>query len=371
MRIVCTVTNDLSHDQRMDRICTSLAKAGHTVTLVGRILPNSPPPSPDRPYRQHRLTCRYHTGKAFYAEFNYRLTRELASWNFDALCSVDLDTLLAGWWLTRGRADRRWVYDAHEWFSETPEVVARPLVRGAWRRLGRWLVPKTDARYTVGPMLAGELERDYGVAFGVVRNAPVLRSPLPPQPSAPATAPRFKGRNILLYQGMLNPGRGLNHMIAALAELPDCALWLVGSGPEEGMLRRLANDYRVDERVWFAGFRPPAELPALTVQADLGLNLLEATAPSYYYSLANKSLDYVHAGLPSLQMDFPEYRAIGEPFNCYELVEMLSTEAIVRATERALLPARYAELEVGCRRAARELNWQNEEKRLLRFFEFA
>ena len=34
-RIVFTVTNDLTYDQRMHRICTTLQDAGYQVTLVG------------------------------------------------------------------------------------------------------------------------------------------------------------------------------------------------------------------------------------------------------------------------------------------------------------------------------------------------
>ncbi len=35
-KIVFTVTNDLTYDQRMHRICSSLARAGYTVQLIGR-----------------------------------------------------------------------------------------------------------------------------------------------------------------------------------------------------------------------------------------------------------------------------------------------------------------------------------------------
>jgi hypothetical protein len=72
MRIICTVTNDLSHDQRMIRICTSLQQAGYDVCLVGRSLPDSPPLR-TRPFRQHRLRCWFHRGKLFYLEYQLRL----------------------------------------------------------------------------------------------------------------------------------------------------------------------------------------------------------------------------------------------------------------------------------------------------------
>lgn len=45
-RLVFTVTNELSFDQRMIRICSSLAGAGYHVTLVGIKRPGSPAPPP-------------------------------------------------------------------------------------------------------------------------------------------------------------------------------------------------------------------------------------------------------------------------------------------------------------------------------------
>jgi glycosyltransferase involved in cell wall biosynthesis len=363
MTIICLVTNDLSHDQRMDRICTTLTEAGHQLTLVGRLLPDSLD-LPDRVYRQHRIRCRYNSGKRFYAEYNYRLVRELRRWPYDAICAVDLDTLLAGVRLTAG-SNKKLVFDAHEWFSETPEVVKRPLIRGLWRGLGKALVPKTDARYTVGPMLAKQLEAEYGVPFATVRNAPRRRpSGVVPPPAAdlPVT-----DRKVLLYQGMLNPGRGLETVIEALAKLPECALWLVGDGPLLGALRRCGERWKCSDRIWFAGFRPPDELPAITARAWLGLNLLDAVSPSYYFSLANKSLDYLQAGLPSVQMAFPEYVAIHEDFGCYVLLDGLAAGRLVGViTELADDDQRYAALVEGSRAGGEALSWEREAAALLR-----
>lgn len=377
MRIVCTVTNDLAQDQRMDRICRSLVSAGHEVTLVGRQLPTSKP-LPDRPYKMHRITCRNHSGKAFYLEYNYRLWVTLRKWDFDAICAVDLDTLVAGWLLKSKR--RKLVYDAHEWFSETPEVVGRPLTQAVWRSVGRWLVPRTDARYSVATILAGKLSDEYNSPFEVVRNLPVHLSPdrfavsyggSRERGDEAGRADENKAENkaevkTILYQGMLNPGRGLEEMIRALQWLPDCRLLVVGSGPLEGALRRCEEEVEVRGRVEWAGFRPPEELPEITRGAWLGVNLLDAVSPSYYYSLANKALDYVQAGVPSIQMDFPEYRMLHDQYDCYQLVENLNPEKLAAAIqELADDPGRYAALRANCLAAARELCWEREEEVLL------
>ncbi|MBV6654871.1 MAG: hypothetical protein KI786_13995, partial [Mameliella sp.] len=61
-RLICTVTNDLTYDQRMIRICSSLSRAGYKVTLVGRQRPGSAPIT-NRPFEQVRLKCHFDAGK--------------------------------------------------------------------------------------------------------------------------------------------------------------------------------------------------------------------------------------------------------------------------------------------------------------------
>ena len=70
--IYFTVTNDLSYDQRMQKICGSLAQAGYKTTLVGRKLKSSQPLT-QRAFQQKRISCIFNKGKLFYAEYNFRL----------------------------------------------------------------------------------------------------------------------------------------------------------------------------------------------------------------------------------------------------------------------------------------------------------
>jgi hypothetical protein len=99
--------------------------------------------------------------------------------------------------------------------------------------------------------------------------------------------------------------------------------------------------------------------------------LLENVGLSYYYSLANKFFDYVHAGIPQVLIDFPEYRALNDEFDVAELVSDLAPATLARALNRLLPggePARYQHLAANCRRAAPQLNWQHEERELRRLW---
>lgn len=340
----------------MDRICSSLTNAGHEVVLVGRQQADSLPLL-NKPYQQVRLPLHFQRGKLFYLEYNWRLWRWLNKQSYDVVNSVDLDTLLPGY--LASQRGKKLVFDAHEYFSETPEVVDRPLVRNIWRRLAQWLIPKADLCYTVGPALANIFRRQYGVDFGIVRNLPTRSLT-----TSPTT--NLTDQPIILYQGMLNRGRGLEAAIEAMRELPQCKLWLVGKGDVENDLRRCSADLQQQGRVVFKGFLTGKELLATTRQATIGLNLLDAVSPSYYYSLANKTFDYLQAGLPSVQMNFPEYRALQERYKCFLMLPELNASKLAKLLRNTLEhPAVYQQLQSACLRAREDLVWEREEKRLL------
>ena len=359
-KIIATVTNDLTFDQRMMRICKSLAEEGHDVTLVGRSLPGSLPLA-ELPYRQKRLRLFFKKGKCFYIEYNLRLLMLLLFSRFDLVHAVDLDTLLPGFLVSKIKG-KVCVYDAHEYFTEVPEVVERPGVKRAWEWLAGQVVPRLRFAITVGPCLAAVFRERYGTCFEVIRNVPERRPPLP-------HSAQKEGPFILLYQGVLNEGRGLEEAIEAMELLQDAELWLAGEGDCSEALRLMTKKRGLEHKVKFLGKIPPPELARLTPQAHLGLNLLKNKGLNYYYSLANKAFDYIQAGLPSLGMDFPEYRRLNEDWEVAHLLPDVRPAAIAVAVNALRSdPNRYRTLAENCRRAAETLHWENEEKTLLEFY---
>ena len=358
MRILCLVTTDLVYDQRMQRICTTLSQAGHEVTLLGRRKSNSPRLY-SQVFAQKRAKCWFERGKFFYLEFNLRLFFRLLFARYDCINAVDLDTLLPATLVGKLR-NKPVIYDAHEYFSETPEVVRRPKIQAVWERIARFCIPRTAARYTVGPVLARIMGERYGCQFGVVRNLPHRQKSTP----RPAEQPPM-----LLYQGALNEGRGLPELLAALALVPRARLHLAGEGDLSEQLRAEVRRLRLSDRVVFHGFLRPAELQALTQRATLGLNLLEDRGLSYHYSLANKAFDYLQAGVPGLHMDFPEYRSLHEQYGVFSLLEDLAPKTIARSINTLLNdPDLYAQRSQRALIAAQTLNWEQEESVLLGFY---
>lgn len=360
-KIVCTVTNDLTYDQRMIRICSTLTQAGYQVLLVGRKRKKSLPLE-GAIFQQHRLSCYFDKGKWFYIEYNFRLFLFLIRYQYDAICAVDLDTLLPAFICSRLRY-KVCIYDAHEYFTEVPEVNRRPIIKNLWERLAKFIIPKIKYAYTVGPGLARIFEDRYRTPFEVIRNVPTRQS-------RPILPKHKEDQRIILYQGALNEGRGLEVAIKAMEQIEGAILWLAGEGDLSQSLRKQASQAGLDNKVRFLGYLKPTDLKQLTPKAYIGLNLLENKGLSYYYSLANKAFDYVQAEVPSIHQNFPEYSQLNNQYDTFVLLPKLNVSELVKAINRLLSDEIfYNRLKANCKSAAEFLHWEEESKSLIDFYD--
>lgn len=365
--IICTVTNDLSYDQRMIRICNSLAINGYRVTLVGRRLPGSLPLT-QRAFRQKRLNCWFQKGPFFYVEYNLRLFLWLLLQRVDCICAIDLDTILPCLLASRLKGTRR-VYDAHELFCEMKEVVSRPSRYRLWKTIERRAVPQFRFGYTVCHPIALEFQRMYGVDYAVVRNVPFRSFPGEQAANSNADASVDRTAGFFLYQGAVNEGRCFETLVPAMKEVP-LSLHIYGDGNFLQQTRQLIEQHQLQHHVLLKGKRQPHELRRVTTQAFAGITLFENNGRSNYLSLANRFFDYIQAGIPQLCVNYPAYREINEQFEVALLIDDTSATSISRGLNLLLNdPVLYERLRMNCHKAAAVLNWEQEEKVLLNFYQ--
>lgn len=351
-RIIATVINDVVYDQRMIRICTSLAKK-YDVELWGRRL--SDVDDVARPYKTKRIKMFFNQGPVFYLEYTIRVFIRLFFKSFDAVHSVDLDTLSACFWATKLKG-KQLVYDSHELFTEVPELRHTPLKRKLWLTLEKFYLPRITYAFTVGQAIADYYNNNYKPCFRVLRNCPVL------QPMEKLEDGNQEEK-FFLYQGALNEGRGLEAAIEAM-QYVNATLWIAGRGDIEEKLYQLVTTLELKDKVTFLGMVKPDNLPALTRRAHAGLNVSENAGKSYYLSLNNKFFDYIHAGIPSITNNFPEYRKLNQEIETGVLC-MANSEEIAEAMNSLLNnPALYQKLQKNCKTAAQKWCWQQEEKEL-------
>jgi glycosyltransferase involved in cell wall biosynthesis len=352
-----TVTNNLRYDQRMIRICTTLATAGYKVVLVGRKTADSQALAP-MPYTQKLLSCFFTKGAMFYAEYNLRLFFFLLFKKMDLVCAADLDTILPCYFISRLKAVKR-VYDAHELFCEMKEVVTRPAVYSIWKAIERYAVRRYKNGYTVSLSIADYFKAQYGVEYTVFANTPLLQ----------ATSPAIiKTEKIILYQGAVNEARGLEYLIPAMNDI-DAVLHIYGTGNFITKTHALIAANKLEQKVTVHGMVPPEKLPGITASAFIGVNLVENTGLNQYYSLANKFFDYIHAEVPQVTMQYPEYENINNRYKVALLIDELNTSTVVNTINKLVNDAAlYKQLQENCVTAKQQLNWQLQTDALLQFY---
>lgn len=356
MKVSLSVINDLVTDNRVHKVSLSLQKMGFEPLLIGRLLPESHPVQRD--YSTHRMKLLFRKGMLFYFEYNLRLFFYLLSKKVDVFVANDLDTLPANFLASRLKG-KPLVYDSHEYFTEVPELIGRPMVKSVWQTLERILVPRVSAAYTVCNSIADVYHEQYKVDFKVVRNLPVCHD-LDTQPEE--TVKAEGATKIILYQGALNLGRGIEATIRAMQYIENAELWLAGDGDLTAQLKQLVIDLQLEEKVKFLGRMPLSRLSEITRQADLGISLEEDLGLNYRFALPNKLFDYIQAGVPVLVSDLPEMRRIVEHYQIGTIAPTHQRKELAALIKNILFDTEKMNYwKQNLPQAAKELCWENEE----------
>lgn len=355
-KIIFTVTNDLSYDQRMQRICNSLAKENNEILLVGRFLKKSVQLK-TKLFRQKRITCFFNAKLIFYAEYNIRLFFFLLFQKVDIICAIDLDTILPCYFVSLLKNKKR-VYDAHELFTEQKEIITRPFIQTIWKWIEKFAVPKFKMGYTVNEFIKTEFKKNYEVEYDVIRNLPTKIN----------LTPNHSSNNYIIYQGAVNEGRCFETLIPAMKNI-NSKLIICGNGNFFEAVTKLIIQNNVADKIILKDYVLPKILQQLTPQSYIGITLFEPIGKNQYYSLSNRFFDYMMAGIPQICVNYPEYKKINDEFEIALLVENTKTKTIEIALNNLLNNSvLYERLKQNCLKAREQLNWNYEEIKLKKFW---
>ena len=96
----------------------------------------------------------------------------------------------------------------------------------------------------------------------------------------------------MITVGALIPRKGQVFAIEALAQIPGTRLAIIGDGPDLSMLRQLARDQGVSDRVHFLGSLPHSDIARHVQAADV------CVLPSESEGIANAWIEALACGTP-------------------------------------------------------------------------
>ena len=355
-KVIISVTNDLNTDQRVDKVANSLFENGFSVLLVGRKIRNLSTPLISRGYDCHRFNLMFNKGFLFYFEFNIRLFFFLLFRKSDILLSNDLDTLLPNFLVSKLKR-KKLVYDSHELFVEVPELINRPIVKRVWLWIEQFCLPRIKYSYTVSSSIANYYRKKYNLDMCVVRNFPFYQK---------IDVNSTKNDKKIIYQGAVNQDRGIDLMIASM-QYVDAKLYIAGAGDLLEQMTAYAKQINLDNKVIFLGQVPFQKLSKITQSCALGLSFEEDTCLAYRYSLPNKIFDYIHAEIPVLISNLPEFNSIMKKYDVGMILSSRDPKEV--ATQiNALISVDRNSILTKIRLAKQDLCWENEQKELLSLF---
>jgi glycosyltransferase involved in cell wall biosynthesis len=143
-----------------------------------------------------------------------------------------------------GRSEASFVATTH-YHGASSSVLRNRLLR-LYRPVGGRVLQRADAVVAVSDWERARLTADFGVAATVIPNGVDIAR-------FAEIDPEVRDRPFLLSVGRLESYKGIQSAIAAMDQLPDYELVVVGEGPDEAALRQRAATAGLHNRVTFLG----------------------------------------------------------------------------------------------------------------------
>ncbi|RDW22222.1 glycosyl transferase [Oceanobacillus arenosus] len=421
-RVGMFVWNHFTNDARVLRECTSLSENGYDVELICIDDPNDPSISQyeevNEHFRVHRMK-RYpatllflQKGYRFAVGQRWPLIPLLAVWafllyyipwitiiltvmlalllktkvrvvwirsalilrmiikghrgNYDIYHSNDLNTMPQGYISSKWRFKKKpLIYDSHE------VQTSRTGYDSPWyKKFEHFFIKRMDSMMVENDTRAKYNEDLYGFYPHVLHNYPSMEIQqtaekvdlhgmlnLPPN------------EKILLYQGGIQAGRGLEKLIEAYSLFKEGTLVLIGDGKIKDKLIKMVQERNLEKGIRFISKVPVRELPKYTKNAYLGFQVLNNINFNHWSASSNKLFEYMMNEVPVVACNFPEIKKAVEESEVGVTIDPHDPKEIAKGVNFLLEnPEKRDYFSMNCKNARKKYNWEKEQKYLLEVY---
>jgi glycosyltransferase involved in cell wall biosynthesis len=286
--------------------------------------------------------------------------------NYDIYHSNDLNTLPQGYICSKWRLNPKiLIYDSHE--VQTSRTGYNSPIHG---KLERFLVKRIDKMIVENHTRALYNKELYGFYPYIVHNYPFKQMNNDGEKADLHKILNIpKHEKILLYQGGIQTGRGLDKLIQAAPLFNEGILVLIGDGKIKKELQVTVQEMYLEEKVKFLPKVPLTELPKYTRNAYLGFQVLNNVCFNHYSASSNKLFEYMMAGVPVVACSFPEIQRVVEGDGTGVTIDSHDPESIANGVNWLLAnPEKHSEMKRKSMKASQKYNWENEQRNLLEVY---
>ncbi len=258
---------------------------------------------------------------SFYLKFIWNIKLRLLTTKASIIFAEDIYTLPFA--IIFGKLKRAKIfYDSRELFGYLAGLKAKKFKQLFWKWVEKVFIKKADFVMVTGQMDGEFLQKEYGIDnLILLRNLPRYYKPST-KVDLHSQLQIEKSKKVILYQGVLLKGRGIEKVFSMLKDLPGCVFAIAGGGEFEKYYQTLAGQMGLTDQVFFIGKFTQEELPKVTASADIGVALIENISTSYYYALPNKLFEYIMAEIPVIVSDLPQMKEVVEKYDVGYAVEV-------------------------------------------------
>jgi len=303
---------------------------------------------------------------SFYLKYIWHLKLKLLTTNASTIFAEDIYTL--PFVVIFGKLKRTKIYyDSRELYGYLAGLKDKKFQQLLWKWIEKLCIKFVNNVIVTGPMDAEFLKEEYRIKnLIILRNLPRYYKP-DTKINLHLQLGLEKTKKIILYQGVLLKGRGIENIFAVLKEIPDSVFVIAGDGDYEKYYKKLATDMEIEKQVFFLGKLTQEELPKVTTSAHIGVSLIKNLSKSYYYALPNKLFEYIMAEVPVIVSDLPQMKEVVEKYDVGFAINVENKDELVDSIKKLIEDSDlYESRKQNCQIASQELNWEKEVSALLK-----
>ena len=286
---------------------------------------------------------------------------------YDIYHSNDLNTLPQGYICSKLRfKKKKLIYDSHEVQTSRTGYDSQ-----YYNKSEQFFINKIDSMIVENHTRAKYNEDLYGFYPNVVYNYPFKQKSKPESKVLLREMLNITSdEKILLYQGGIQAGRGLDKLIQAVPLFKSGTLVLIGDGRIKPDLEKMVDEMNLHKKVKFLSKVPVEELPAYTRNGYLGFQVLNNINYNHYSASSNKLFEYIMSGVPVVACSFPEIKKVVEGEEVGVCVDSHDPKSIADGVNYLLEnPDIREQMVSNCYIAKDKYNWDEEKRNFLAVYE--